>query len=178
MQRKDQLFKRTTLLHNGVVSNAPKKLFPQETDWTCSIACIRTILSGIIENVPSEEYYVNTYKMIPGPHYSGNIKELGILDEYDVIYGCDETEKTFDKVLDYLENGYFIMLESMYNYSHWLVLLGYYPLGDDDLEKSRLLMYDPYYDETRLFSVDEFISMWIDGNYAQTKVERDFIALR
>lgn len=178
MQKKHELFQCHILLHNRVVSNPPKRLFPQETDWTCSIACIRTILSGVIENVPGEAYYVNTNEMRAGPYYSRDIKELGILNEYDVIYGCDEKEKTFDRVLDYVEDGYFVMLESMYNYAHWFVLLGYYPLENGDVEKSRLLLYDPYYDETRLLSADEFLTMWIDGNFAQTKVEKDFIALR
>lgn len=178
MKRKYELYEEIKLLHDRVTTNAPKKLYPQETDWTCSVACIRTLLSGIIENVPSEEFYVETYEMKPGPHYSKDIKKLGILDEYDVIYGCDEKDKTFDKMLDYVEDGYFVMLECMYNYQHWFVFLGYYPLKDCDVEESRLLVYDPYYDETRLLSVDEFISMWIDGEFGHTQVKEDFIAVK
>ena len=77
-----------------------------------------------------------------------------------------------------MEQGYFVMLESMINYAHWTVLLGYYPLCGNDLEKAKLLMYDPYYDEVRLVNADEFISMWRDGSYETTRIDRDFIAVK
>lgn len=178
MKRKFEFYEPIKLLHDKVVANAPKRLYPQETDWTCSLACIRTMLSGFIENVPDEDFYVEKYKMEPGPYYSKDIKKIGILDEYDVVYGCDEKDKTFDKVLDYVEDGYFVMLESMYNYMHWYVLLGYYPLKNGDIEESRMLVYDPYYDKIKLLNVDEFIAMWIDGDFEHTKVKEDFIAVK
>ena len=36
------------------VSNTPPRLFRQERDWTCSVACIRTLLSRRNAVVPSE----------------------------------------------------------------------------------------------------------------------------
>lgn len=171
------MFTPAVLCHDKAVSNCPKVLFPQERDWTCSLACVRTLLSGIVDSVPAEVDYIDRYNLQAGPHYSRDMKRLGMLDGYDAVYGCDEQERTFDRVLDYMSDGYFIMLESMYNYAHWFVLLGYYPTGGD-LERSRLLVYDPYYDETRLLCVDEFLGMWIDGNFAQTGVEKDFVAVR
>ena len=43
-----------------------------------------------MNNVPDEKYFVDKYELTPGPYYSKDIKRLGILDEYDAIYRCDE----------------------------------------------------------------------------------------
>lgn len=178
MKRKSEYFGEGSLRHKKVVTNAPVMLYPQERDWTCVFACIRTILSGITEEVPGEDCYVENYRLNPGPRYSKDIKELQLLSAYDTIYGCDSTEHDFDTVLDYMEQGYFLMLESMHNYAHWMVLLGYYPKTEDDIEKAKLLMYDPYYDEVKLVNTDEFIGMWRDGDYEHSRVDKDFIAVR
>ena len=171
--------KKNFLNHKTIVARNPKKLFPQETDWTCSIACIRTILSSFIEQVPSEHDFIKLYDMKPGPHYSKDIKEKRILNnKCKTIYGCDIKHKNFDLILDYMESGYCIMLESLYNYSHWMVLLAYYPLNNSNIEKSELLMYDPYYDKIRIICVDEFISMWCDGDYLNNGIIKDFIAIK
>lgn len=177
MIRKREFFKEYILKHQNVISCNLSKLFAQETDWTCQIACIRTILSGLCENVPEESYFTTKYKMTPGPYYSHDIKKLGILDSYNAIYGCDIKEKKFDEILFFMEDGYYIMLESMVGFSHWMVLLGYYAL-ENNIEKSKLLMFDPYYNEVRLMNVDEFLSMWIDGNHAENNVINDFIAIK
>lgn len=178
MKRKHECFEVGSLTHKTIVANPPKTLYPQERDWTCGLASLRTMMSGFSEEVPTEDYLVTTYNLAPGPHYSKNIKSYHMLDEYDVIYGCDTEDHTFDTVLDYVSQGYYVMLESMQNYAHWLVLLGYYPLVDGDIEHSKILMYDPYYDQVRLFNTDEFISMWRDGNYENTRVDKDFIAIK
>lgn len=178
MERQHIFQKQPELKNRHVVSNGPKKLFLQETDWTCSIACIRTLLSGFLADVEEEKDFVEKYSLKPGPHYSRDIKRIGILDDYDTVYGCDAENVSFDMVLDLMKQGYYIMLECMYNYAHWLVLLGYYPLDNSTLEKSSLLVYDPYYNNVRLLNADEFIAMWIDGNYGNTMVEKDFIAIR
>ena len=87
-------------------------------------------------------------------------------------------EDLTDEILNLLENGYYIMLESMVNYSHWMVLLGYYVVKDTkNLEEHKILFYDPYYDDLKLLNADEFIGMWIDGNYENTKVKNDFIVI-
>ena len=178
MRRKHEYFQVESLEHKSIVSNPPKKLYPQEKDWTCAVACLRTMMSGFLEEVPAEEYLVEQYKLKPGPHYSKDIKSYHMLNEYDVVYGCDNEQSDFDAVLDYASDGYFVMLESMLNYAHWMVFLGYYPSSSDSLEETKLLMYDPYYDEVRLLNADEFISMWRDGNYENTRVDKDFIAIR
>jgi len=178
MTRKHFFPKQPELAHQTVIANPPKTLYPQGTDWTCSIACIRTMLSGIMDTVPCEEEIIEKYALKPGPHYSGDIKRLGILEGYDAVYGCDHNGVDFDSILSYMKNGYYIMLESMYNYAHWYVLLGYYPLSEGNIETGSLLIYDPYYHNTRLLNTDEFICMWIDGNYAKSGIERDFIALK
>ena len=178
MIRKHEFFEVVILKHQTIVANVPSNMYPQERDWTCVIACIRTMLSGFLKTVPTEEYLIEKHNLKPGPHYSTNIKNYHMLDEYDVLYGCDYENSNFDMILDYMEQGYFVMLESMINYAHWMVLLGYYPICGNDLEKAKLLMYDPYYDEVRLVNTSEFISMWRDGNYENTRIDRDFIAIK
>lgn len=177
-KRKWELFTETKLKEQSTVVAAPAKLFPQERDWTCAFACLRTLMSGFERDLISEDQIVTDYKPIPGPHYSRDIKKLGILDKYDVVYGCDQNQIDFDYVLDLCRDGYYLMLESMINYAHWMVFLGYYPFVSENLEESQILLYDPYYNKVRLNSTDEFINMWLDGNYENTKIERDFIAVR
>ncbi len=176
--RKCEYFTLQPLKHQEIISNPPKKMYPQERDWTCSMACIRTMLSGIDPTVPEEDHFVSTYRLTPGPLFSKDIKKLDILGNYDALYGCDKPDITFDSILDYMENGYFVMLESMLNFSHWFVLLGYYPSADNDAEKGKVLVYDPYYNTSRLLIADEFIQMWIDGNHNINKIQKDFIAVR
>ena len=178
MSREHFFPKQPPLRHQTVNSNPPKQLYHQQTDWTCSIASIRSLLSGICEQVPGEQELVERFRLKPGPHYSKDIKRIGILEGYDVVYGCDQKDADFDTVLDLMENGYYVMVESMYNFAHWYVLMGYYPIAGEDIEKSTLLIYDPYYHNTRLLNTDEFIGMWIDGNFAASGVERDFIAIQ
>ena len=178
MSRAKEYFKATNkVLFNSSSSAKVKRLYKQERDWTCSLACIRTILSGVGKKVYKEDYYIKKFKMKPGPYYSKDIKRIGLLEEYDVKFGCDYKNTTFDTVLDLMEVGYGIMLESMLNYSHWMVLIGYYKLSNN-IEENVIACYEPYYNKIRLMNVDEFIGMWIDGNYAKTKVEKDFIAIR
>ena len=179
MMRKSEFFEKMVLRNTDSISAVPPKLFHQERDWTCSIACIRTLLSAIEETVPAEDEFVEKYGLVPGPHYSRDIKKLNLLEGYDVIYGCDDRDDNFDDILDMMKQGYYIMLESMVNYSHWLVLLGYFASADtNDIEKTKLLFFDPYYNELKLLNTEEFIGMWIDGNYAVSKVKHDYIAIK
>lgn len=179
MIRKEEVFKKKELLSKDAVSNTPKKLYPQERDWTCAFACIRTMLSSVEEEVLAEDVYVERYQLTPGPYYSKDIKAREVLKDCDVLYGCDYDDIEIDFIIDLMKKGYYIMLESMVNYAHWMVLLGYYPSYDfTDMEKSKMLFFDPYYNEVKLLNADEFVSMWIDGNYANTKVEKDFIAIK
>ena len=176
--RKHFFQKNQELKHDFSITNSPLKFYPQETDWTCSLACIRTIFSSLITDVPSENYLISNFNLKPGPHYSKEIKNTHILDDFDVIYGFDHSDYNFDNILELLKKNYFVMLESMYNYAHWFVLIGYFPNINNEIEKSKLLIYDPYYDDIRLLNTDEFITMWIDGNHEKTNVEHDFIAIK
>lgn len=177
--RREEYFKKRDIPCKESVSNTPPFLYPQERDWTCSIACIRTILSAIEEEVLGEEEIVTKYNMLPGPYYSKDLKTLGILNSYDVKYGCDDKNVTFEDIIAMVKDGYYVMLECMVNYAHWFVLLGYYTHQDfTDIEKANLLLFDPYYNQVRLMNVDEFINMWMDGNYANTGVEKDYIAFK
>ncbi|MBE6036040.1 MAG: hypothetical protein E7223_00235 [Clostridiales bacterium] len=174
--RKHEVFEKGTTRHTESVSMTPPKFYRQERDWTCALACIRTMLSGVGGSVPAEADIVSSCSLQPGPHFSKELKETGLLKDYDVLYGCDYKNITFDDVLDRMKEGYYVMLESMVNYAHWMVLLGFYALGD--AEENRLLFFEPYYNEVRLMRADEFVGMWIDGNYEHSRVKQDFIAIR
>ena len=176
--RREHFFATNQINCGESLSVTPPHLYPQETDWTCAIACIRTILSAVLKSVPSEDEFVETYKLVPGPHYSIDIKNTGMLDAYDVKYGCEDKEASMDDILELMKQGYCVMLESMMNYAHWMVLLGFYTRCDKDIEKAKLLFYDPYYNEVKLVNADEFINMWIDGNHAVNHVEKDYIAIK
>ena len=85
---------------------------------------------------------------------------------------------TFDEVLNMLDAGYVVMLESMINYSHWLVLIGFFPLCKEGDAAEYLLVYDPYYNELRTIHADEFIGMWCDGEYIYNGIEKDYVAVK
>lgn len=156
----------------------PRKLFMQERDWTCSIACIRTLLSSLENKVPSEDYIVIQYKMKPGPYYSKDIKSLQMLDKYNAIYGCDKTiNYDINYIIDLMKNNYYVMVESMINYDHWLVVLAYINLSNNN-ENNYIILYDPYYNEIKQIRVDEFIGMWCSGEHEVNKIVNDFIAIK
>lgn len=177
-KRMNEYFQPDCISRPLCYGNIPNRLYKQERDWTCAFACIRTMLSAFGEE-KEESWYVDEYKLVPGPHFSKDIKRLGILDGYDVIFGCDETEKSIDKILEYSQQGYYIMLESMYNFAHWMVFVGYFPVrGDTNIEEHKMLFFDPYMDSMRLLSAEEFDGMWLDGNHRDNGVYHDFIAIK
>jgi len=178
--RKSIYFEEPKQLDGKSVSCGSLNLYPQEQDWTCSLACIRSLLSGVSDIIPSEYSLISKFKLTPGPYYSKDIKSLGIIDinKYNVVFGCDKKDVNINDIRNYLSEGYYIMLESMINYGHWMVLLGYYLTHSGNPETSKIVMYDPYYDKVRTFIIDEFIGMWQDGDYLKNGVYRDFIAIK
>lgn len=155
----------------------PFLLYKQERDWTCSIAYIRTITASLYTIRFTEDWYIHQYHLKPGPYYSKDILKLGILDKYDCVYGCLSDDTSFDDVCALVDDGYGVMLESMFNGGHWFVFLGYYRVSDN-IEESSLLVYDPYYNNVRLLNADEFVSMWCDGDFRKSGVVKDFIAIK
>lgn len=147
----------------------PKMLYKQHRDWTCSIACIRTLISDLISDVPDEDYFVNKYKLKPSPYYTKDIREIGMLESYcnEIIYSADlDQEKiSLHSLQQLLRENYFIMAECLYNVAHWIVIMGYCAVRNArDTEEHRLFVYDPYYDLVRLLIADEFDSMWHDAD--------------
>ena len=229
MERKSEFFEAAPWRQLFSVSKVPPVLYPQEADWTCSVACVRTILSGILggpQGVPGEAEIVARFGLKPGPHFSAEIRDLGLLEPggagrtggaqdagagraggpqgagagepggrpeagsagglcpgiSDVIYGADENLgglKTIPDMCDYMRAGYYVMLESMINYSHWMVMLGYFSLGGSgDSEDGRILFYDTYYDRVRLEIADEFAGMWEDPEADVNGIRHDFICVK
>lgn len=217
---KRELFGDNISRHCHSVSCAPMKLFRQERDWTCAVACLRSLMSGgdgkRISDGQEEEFdaaeagapetkgapgiagapgmlrlrdadedtWVADLQLRPGPHFSREIKELGILKGCDVIYGCDGLDgkrASFDDILDLMAEGYNVMIETMINYSHWIVLLGFYPLdhsGENQLDDAVVTFFDPYYNEIRLIRAGELTGVWCDGDHEENGVKGDFIAMR
>lgn len=160
------------------ISNVPPKLYRQERDWSCSIACLRSLLSARGTEL-TEEKLIGMYGMTPGPHYSKDMKGVPLPGDPEVIWGCDEPDITIRRLFEYMSEGYYIMAETMYNYAHWYVLLGYNVLdGESNPERHYITAYDPYYNEIRVLNADEFDSMWLDGDHAVNGIKRDFVALR
>lgn len=112
----------------------------------------------------------HTYKLLYANGYT--------FDAFDFAFGCDDdcedTFRKFTTLLTMLESGWSIMMETMYNYGHWLVLLGYYPNGKN-LSDCNILLWDPYLNKVRLENAEEVISMWIDGDH---RVVNDYIAVK
>ena len=160
------------------VSNTPPCLYRQERDWTCSIACIRTLLSGRVTEVASENEFIEKFELVPGPHYVDEMIEKQMLAPARV----GKTNRNFAKekiglplLARLLEEKYYVMAECMYNYAHWVVVLGYFAVRNaEDTEEHRILIYDPYYDQVRLVIADEFLTMWCDP----AGHEKEFVAIR
>ena len=140
------------------IGNFIAKLYKQDLYWACYIACIRTIVSGIVDDVPSEEQLIANFKLKAENQYSKDIKEKKLLENYDTVYGCDlkSDSITIELVAELMRNGYYIMVESAYNnFAHWDVILKYY-----NLREHKLIIYDPYIDEVKTLEADEFNRLW------------------
>lgn len=163
---------------NETAIMVPKKLYFQERDWTCVIACIRSITSSI-RYIGTEMDIINDYSLYPKPRYSKDIKELHILDSFDTLYGCDFNKNYGIKYLyDLLKDNYYIAVESMINYDHWLVLCGYFPNSSNNISQQSVLLYDPYFNELRIYRAEEFCSMWLSGEHLNNNIKFDFIAVK
>lgn len=179
--RKLEYFKAyNTLQTKESVSHIPKYMFHQHRDWTDHIACLRTIMSYCVPEVPDEDAVIKQIGMQPGMYYSADIYGWKYLDKFplETKYGCLNTKVSFDDMLQLLKDDWFVMMQTMINYSHWLVLCGYYCIDGDDIERNKVLYYDPYYDTVQLACADEFIEMWVDGAFVKSHVKNDFVAVR
>lgn len=140
----------------------------QERDWTCSIAAVRTILSAFKERHLSETAFIKKYNLNVGPHYTEEILNKKMFGENKKIlshFDFSEEDISLKLLNNLLAQKYYIMAECMYNYAHWVVILAYLAVGNKtNTEKHRILIYEPYYDETRLVRADEFDTMWCDPN--------------
>ena len=103
-ERKCEYFKSEEKVEKEEVAiMTPKYLFRQERDWTCSIACLRSITSSM-KSLGSEDKIFKKYDLKPSPYYSKDIKNLHILDKFkDVIYGCDYDNASYVTLYDLLK---------------------------------------------------------------------------
>ncbi len=178
MKRIPEYFGEQPSISLDSVASVPPRLLRQERDWTCSVACIRTILSAMETEIPSENDFIQKYALEVGGHYTEEIlqkkmfgKNKNIVTKRDFPHQ-DISPSTLNKLL---QEKYLIMAECMYNYAHWVVILGYFsPCNRCDIEEHQILLYDPYYDMVRLVIADEFFTMWCDPSGHK----QEFIAVK
>ncbi len=157
------------------VACVPPVLYGQDLDWTCALACLRSICSGILE-FPSDADVVRRFGLRPGPIYSGWVKSSGILSVTGVeaAYGCDFPDAGIPDLWRYLRDGWRVMVNWMYSFDHWTVLMAYMALGDDP-DYHDMLHWDPYCGEQLHVKEGHFSVMWKSGG---TPNEHDFVAVR
>lgn len=176
MHRKAELFGESTYGQGTEsVMSSVRIMFPQERDWTCSIASIRTLLSNKdTRQVPTEDFFISNFHLEKGPYNSKQILDKGILEKYSYKVACLEPIPENNQLyhLTELMKKYNVMVECLINYAHWIVLLGYIKLGD--AEQDQFIYYDPYYHRVNTIVADELISMWFD---ISGKMHRDYIAI-
>lgn len=177
-------------LSEGMVLDINKIIpYKQEHDWTCSVACLRTIA----RTIKSEQEIVEELGMERGAYYSDffyeKFKKGDWASKYDMVFGCNDTLCTVEGTSEWskakakftylcilLRIGYSVMVESTYNVSHWMVLLGYLPKGTD-FSDCEVLLWDPYLGKYRVENLEEFITMWYNGGNVNG-VKGDYIAVR
>lgn len=150
------------------------KMFRQERDWTCAIACLRTLFNGKF----TEDELIEKHEIEKGPKYSKDIKPWieGLARPRDYYLGCDYKYVNVRPAerLATLLNSYNVMVELTLNYAHWVVILHYAHLGS--LADDVVTIYDPYFNKVRLFPAEEILSMWY--GIMEAEIEHDFVAVR
>lgn len=158
-----------------------KNTYKQERDWTCSIASLRTILSSALKEVPDENYFIERYKLEPGPIYSRDICNWDILEHVEFgssKYSPIDGNMPANMLHGLLMRGYSVMLNTMFSYDHWIVVLGIYPNGEDSIDKVQVVYYDPYYNKTCITSMEELVDVWYSGMNAVNNIIFDYVAVK
>lgn len=184
-----ELFQPAPFRHEmvGTALCSPDELYKQERDWTCGVACIRTLASGII-TVPSETLFISNNDLIPGSFGSKDFKswEFGrrgfpILSDprLDVRYGCDDAQRAeldCSDVWHWLRRGYRVALKLMTTFEsgHWCVVLCYFPRAG--VRSHDVVIYDPYHDEIRTIRSSELEMMW--RNFGDVSSRHDYVLIR
>lgn len=153
-----------------------KTLYPQGDDWTCALACFRTLLTcnGI---TVTEADLISICAIKPGPKSSAEVEKwsesMGL--SLDIRYGWDNAYINTKpaQLLHELIHNYNVMIELLLNYAHWVVVLAYYKMGT--LDEDVVVIYDPYFNQVRQFHASEVFAMWYgigDGTY-----DHDYVAV-
>lgn len=180
LSRKPEYFdKAAPMGFKNVVASIPPKLYRQERDWTCSIACLRSVFSKFGEPI-SENEIIDKYSLVPGPQYSADLIGSGLLDAY--VYETTDKEgdtaSELNRVYSLLSEGATVMVETCKSFDHWLVMLAYFPNECNYTEDHDILFWDPYYNETLLMRASEFCDEWLSGYWSKNGVVHDFIAIK
>ena len=168
------------LSSNENVTSNLRRFYRQERDWTCSLACVRSLISSYEKDI-TEENIIKEQGLIPGPHYAKAIKNWKVLSKYNVKSSVDspiDAHNPAEELYLLLKQGFNVMIETMINYDHWVVVTGIYPSEDKDIGKSQVTYYDPYFNKVRMIFLEELISMWVSGEHSANGIINDYIAIK
>lgn len=166
-----ELFEQKETMQWVNIANVPITLYQQDYDWTCPIACLRSVLFALSpQNIDKGDlHYISTYNLFPKPYFSKDFKEKNIIEnelasegslaEYSILYGCDKKIE-FDDLVDLLRKGYFIMTRYVYNH-HWCLILGFFNQKMSRyLDDCHVLLYDSHFNKLHLENAADFEKMW------------------
>ena len=122
-------------------------LYYQEWDWTCAIACLRSICSSI-KALRTEDEIIEKYKLMPKPRYSQDIKTWDI-KEYHARYGWDEYENINNVGFLYrlMKEEWYVSIEGLIMTTGWFCA-----------DIFRIILYDPYYNESKQLRAEKSYS--------------------
>lgn len=143
------------------VSEIPKNLYVQERDWTCAIACFRSIVDSDI----AEPNFIQQNSIMRGPHYTTEMKtKEWPHPNFEVKYAeGDVSDLDPSVVWQHLYEHWRVMLETDLNGGHWMIVLALVPTQNS----WDAVVWDPYYGRARVFDLPELLCMCHDYAFAR-----------
>lgn len=125
------------------------KYFKQETDYTCAIACLRMVLSTVMEDVPSEEELA--IKLKSNELHGTNPHEIvDYLNSSAPFYAKYIENGTIDDIREELKYGNLIILLISVDVPHCVIYL-----NDNN---NHMFVHDPYFGENKAYVLKKFLS--------------------
>lgn len=157
------------------IQSGIETLYSQERDWTCGIACLRTLLNATHrKSTPMSENEMvvreQEYNKTPGPRTAKDLKDLAEMFKL-CKYILTKRDFSIDDITLYFKD-YLIAVESKLHGGRWFVVTSIIVGSRTDC----IQLYDPYYDMMLSFSLNQFYALWEDDKLL--KGYREFIAVR
>lgn len=171
----NEYFGETPDVKGPSIVNTPVNFYRQERDWTCSIACVRTVISAFNNNI-SEEQIIKDNNLKMGGQHIEDMKKWSCFKDLKLESQETRPIKDIQGLYDLLLDNYIIICAHAYNLYHYIVCYGYLTTNErQNPENQCILFYDPYLDEHKLINADIFDTMWYDIG---TNKYRDYIAVK